>query len=91
MRHPEGYCFWCGRWRELSYLRAVCDTNACTGYPDLGTTPKLADLRAMAPRAASRVETRRPAWPPHCVLGDGASRPRDRARAIASARRCASS
>jgi hypothetical protein len=24
MRYPEHYCFKCGKWRELPYLKALC-------------------------------------------------------------------
>ena len=28
MRHPEGYCWWCGNWQELPFFNAVC--RKCT-------------------------------------------------------------
>jgi hypothetical protein len=30
--NPEGYCFWCGRWRELSYLKSVCYECLCRWF-----------------------------------------------------------
>jgi hypothetical protein len=24
MRYPEGYCWWCGTWKELSLQNAIC-------------------------------------------------------------------
>lgn len=30
MRRLEGYCFTCGEWRELPYLKAIC--SQCREY-----------------------------------------------------------
>jgi hypothetical protein len=33
MGHREGYCFRCGKWKELTYLKALCSECGGTKYP----------------------------------------------------------